>query len=411
MSIFKIFGAKSAAAHEQSGDGFASRLDWGRAKIAFERALDKLEKSKQLDAEAIDRLAQKIAGCRESLARQHRLDAMEMAEGGAVAEARELILLALELSTDAELRPDLESALRNLEHRLDVDTEQHVPEVSYEEPDESRVFEVSEEEYFEAIIATLPEEVQTAYASYGDDFRTGYLALNEGDFETACDYLTRAMKAHPEQKSYIPLELATAYLNLGRGEDARALLEGVIDTHPDALPAYRMLCEIYWENRAFDKAHQLLASVPGMLAESVAVYLLKGETYFQAGEVDSAEELYRHFLSSFGWNDDVAKALAKVHESRSEIDRARGLYSEMMKRCTGCGRRVDPVVKQKHADLCFAAGDRGSNLIESYLALAKEIPQLAAENYDKVSRIYSARGEDAQARRFRAIAVRAGLRR
>jgi len=410
MSIFQIFGGKRPAEHEQAGDEFTTREDWGRAKIAYERSLDKLEKSERRDADAIDRVTLKIAGCRESLARQHYQDALEIAEGGAVAEARELTLLALELSNDAGMHSDLKDFLEELERRLDVDTTERLTEVSYEEPDEGQVFEVPEEEYFEAIIATLPEAVQKAYASYGDDFRIGYLALNEGDFETASDYLTRAMAAHPSRNSYIPLELATAYLNLGRSADARQLLEAVVGSHPDALPAYRMLCEIYWESSAFDRARRLLESLPELLAESVAVYLLKGETYFRAGEVDSAEALYRRFLASFGWNDDIAKALATVHESRAEINQARSLYGEMLKRCTGCGSRVDPAVRQKHADLCFAAGENDSNLIESYLALAKEIPQVAAENYDKVSRIYTAMGDDAQARRFRAIAVRAGLR-
>ena len=83
----------------------------------------------------------------------------------------------------------------------------------------------------------------------------------------------------------------------------------------------------------------------------------------------------------------------------------------MMKRCSGCGSRVDPEIKQKYADLSFAAGEHTTQLLELYLSLAREVPQNAAGCYEKVSRIYGSQGNATEERRFRSFAARAGERR
>ncbi len=52
--------------------------------------------------------------------------------------------------------------------------------------------------------------------------------------------------------------------------------------------------------------------------------------------------------------------------------------------------RIDPYIKQKFADLSFASGLNTTAVLELYLSLASEVPQNAAEYYQKISRIYSA---------------------
>jgi len=170
------------------------------------------------------------------------------------------------------------------------------------------------------------------------------------------------------------------------------------------LPAYQLLCEIYWETGAFDRAEALLASVPLELTESVAVYILKGETLFHAGKYSAAKELYQNFLKNYGWNELAARALAKTHEALNEFANARNLYREIMEQCRGCHARIDPFIKQRYADLCFDSGMLNTDILDLYLSLAQEVPANAAEFYAKVSRIYAAKGNHAEAARFRAIA-------
>ncbi len=339
-----------------------------------------------------------------------------MVEGGALEEARDLAQVALELSADGRLRSRLEELLAGIEERLDLEAEADGPELSYEQPDDAGdgspdgtgEAPESDEAYFMALCAALPEEVQRAYFSYGEDFAAGYLALNEGDFETAVDFLSRAMEQNPSPGSYIPLELATAFLNLGNRRQAHALLLSTVTHHPAALPAYQMLCEIYWEDGAFEQAEALLAGLPPALAESVGCLLLRGETRLQAGDPAAAKGLYQQFLNAHGWNEGIARSLARAHEALGESGDAIRLYGEIMKRCSGCGSRVDAEIRQRYADLSLAAGDHGTRLLELYLSLAQEDPRRAADCYRKVSRIYAARGDSALERRFRGIAARSG---
>jgi tetratricopeptide (TPR) repeat protein len=240
--------------------------------------------------------------------------------------------------------------------------------------------------------------------SYGELFKRGYLALNQGNFEQAADCLSQSMDENPNPESYIPLELATALLNLGKHDEARSLLESFIEYHPDALPGYQLLCEIFWEAKAFESAHALLSSLSQELSESVAGYLLRGETLYHEEKYSEAKAFYRDFLKTYDWNEPIARALAKTHEALGEMANARNLYREIMDHYRSCRGRIDPVIKQKYADLNFESGIYSTEILEMYLTLAQEVPQNSSDYYRKISRIYSAQGETLEAKRFQQIA-------
>ena len=408
MSFLKIFSGKTPEAHEQKGDELLAQDLWGKAKVEYERALDKLEKTVPQNDNLRSRLQEKIQHTKASLAHSHKHNADEMLEAGFYHDARELYTLALELSEDAKLKANLAEKLEQLDFQMSKKVEETL--VDYEadeEQDEGRqLIETSGQgdEYFTALCGALPADIQKAYRSYGDNFKKGYLALNQGDFIVAADFLSKAMEENPTADSYIPLELATAYLNLQKHSEARRLLETFVEDQPQALPAYQLLCEIYWETGAFEKAEALLNSVPGELTESVAVFILKGETMFHAGNYSGAKEWYQHFFKTYSWNETVARALAKAHEALNEFANARNLYRKIMDECRSCHARIDPFIKQRYADLCFDSGMLNTDILDLYLSLAQELPDKAAEYYEKVSRIYADQGNSTEAARFRAIA-------
>jgi tetratricopeptide (TPR) repeat protein len=404
----KIFSGKTPEEHEQKGDELFAADLWGKAKVEYERALDKLEKTAPQNDNLRSRLLGKIQQTKASLARSHKHNADDMLEAGFYQDARELYKLALELTEDTKLKTDLTDKLEQLD--FDVGKKMDVVLVDDELGEEpARDRESMEpgaqgDEYFTALCGTLPTDVQKAYRRYGDNFKKGYLALNQGDFVLAADYLSRAMVENPKTDSYIPLELATAYLNLEKHSEAKQLLETFVKNQPQALPAYQLLCEVYWEEGAFEQAEALLGSVPEELTESVAVFILKGETLFHAGNYSGAKELYQNFFRTYSWNETVARALAKTHEVLNEFANARSLYRKIMDQCRSCHARIDPFIKQRYADLCFDSGMLNTDILDLYLSLARELPANAAEYYEKVSRIYAAQGNHAEAGRFRTIA-------
>jgi tetratricopeptide (TPR) repeat protein len=396
MSLLKIFSGKSPEAHEQKGDELFANDLWGKAKVEYERALDKLEKTVPQNDNLRSRLQEKIQHTKASLAHSHKHNADDMLEAGFYQDALELYTLALELSEDPKFKTILAEKLEQLDFQMGKKVEETLVDYDADEElaGEREPIEPSGQgdEYFTALCGTLPADVQKAYRSYGDNFKKGYLALNQGDFVVAADFLSKAMEENPTADSYIPLELATAYLNLQKHSEARQLLESFIEDQPQALPAYQLLCEIYWETGAFNQAQALLNSVPGELTESVAVFILKGQTLFHSGN------------QTYGWNEPVARALAKTHEALNEFANARNLYRNIMDQCHSCHARIDPFIKQRYADLCFDSGMLNTDILDLYLSLAQEVPGNAAEYYEKASRIYAAQGNHTEAERFRAIA-------
>ena len=410
MAFLNIFSGPPLEKLEKKGDAFFESGLFGQAKLAYERALGKAEKERLRQPDAGARLLEKIENTKEALAAVHQKSAEDLMDGGYFDDARPLISLATEITSNEARIRELTALADKLTALQQVEAEKELVDPYYglaDEPDPEDLYQTTPDEQFEAICGPLPPEIREAYLSYGEDFRDGYLALNAGDFESAVAFLSRALTADSTPGSYISLELATAYLRLGRLSDARGLLVLFLEHHPEALPGYQLLCEICWEEKDFRQADTVLDSVPENFSDSLAVLLLRGETRCRAGDVEEAKTLYRSFLDRRGWREEVALALAGVQEVSGEEEKARLLYREMMGRCTGCGAKIDPEIKHKYAELSFAAGIQDTNVLELYLSLAREIPDRAPEYYGRVSRIYAAQGNETEAARFRVFAKRA----
>jgi tetratricopeptide (TPR) repeat protein len=414
MSILKFFSGPSPEKLEQKGDALFEAGLWGQARQAYDRALYKLENRKKDAGTHHGRIADKFRRSGESLSREHQQNAELFIAGGHLDEAKEMLALALEITADNGFKKELEDRLHQIALLKGPEAGAVQPEFpgSPEFPDtpeeaDRNGAETPDEDYFFALCGPLPEEVRDIYFEYGEDFRSGYIALNHGDFQTAAQNFSRAMEQNPEPDSYIPLELAAAYLNLGRLVEAEKLLEDFLHYHSETLPAYRLLCEIYWEQNNFPRADALLSSVADDLAGSLAFALLKGETRRRSGNLPGSRDYYLGFLETYGWNDTVALELGKIYESLQESAAARKIYKEIMGQCNSCHARIDPEIKHRYAELCFADGMIGSDILELYLSLAQEIPDNTATYFDRISRIYTAQGDEVEAERFRAFAIRA----
>lgn len=403
MGLLKNIFGRDPVKTEQKGDSFVGNSDWGRAKIEYEKALVLLDK-KAPDYHGSDaRIQDKLQESKESLALEHKQNGEELIELGDYDDARELFGLAIELSEDRSLISDLETLMHETEDQdkreYQIDIQEHV--VS-EDPD----FDDGDD-YFDAICGTLPDDVRKAYLSYGDFFKNGYIALNKGDFELAEDCLTRAMDERPEPDTYIPLELASVYMNLEKYDDAIQLLEIFLEHHPDALPGYQLFCEIFWELNAFDKAEELLDGCPEELKSSSMYYLLYGATKFKAEKYSEAVSLYEDFLEKYGWFEPISRALARTYEKLERPEKALEIYGGIMSKCSSCHTRIDPVVKRKFVDLSFELGQRSSAILEMYLALAQEDPMNTPYYFQRVSQLYTSQGNDHEALRFKSFAEQA----
>ena len=405
MKLSHFFTGKPYHEIEKHADTLLQMGEYGSAKLEYEKALLKVAKKTSEAPEAKNHIEEKIVKCKDALALEHKKAAENLTETGHYEEAEEILQLALELVQDEQLAVEIEEQLRGVkDHFIPHETsEMSLPEETLEDPREF-VYQESGEEYFTALISTLPKTEQKIYLGYGDPFREGYVKLNQGEFEDAVTLLSQALEADSSSKSFIRLELATAHLNLGNGPEGCILLEGFLEDYPESLRAYPPLCEIYWQNEQFDEAQQLLLNCPEPLRDSPVIHLLIGETLFHTGQHHDAESHYLDYLDSNGWDEAIALALAKTLEALGSKEKARKQYSEIINRCQGCGNRIDPLIKQKYADISLETGDHSTNILELYLGLVQEIPENCTDYYQKISLIYELNGNENEARRFMSFA-------
>ncbi len=405
MEFFKLFSPRKFDVFEEKGDRLVRSNDLGLAKLQYEKALSRLQDPSLPNVlEHRQRIEIKNKHARESLALQHKVSAQELLAAKCFGEAGELLELARELTDDLQLIQDIEALMAELDAgaRMELDSG-----LSQEMDDET--FDLDDEEaYFLVLCSTLPNDVQIAYAALGENFQSGYIALNKGAFESAAVLLKKALADQGDRITYVHLELATVYLNLGDVEAAKALLEDFIDVFPESLRAYEVLCEIYWELETYDLADTLLQSCPDTLKTSMPLLLLMGETLFRSGKYAQAVSFYQKSIEYLGWNEFIATALAKTYEAMDRREDALVAYRDVISDCKGCRRRVNPFVRQRYAELSYQAGDISSGLLETYFSLCRENPENQGQYFGRISDIYLRQGHPTEARRYLEMARQGG---
>ncbi len=402
MGLMNLFSGKSSEALEQKGDDFFNTGAHGHAKLTYEKALHKLEKKSSEPSRQNNRLKEKIIKSKEALAIEHKQKGEEFIECGYFTDAEDFFRLALELTEKAELTEELNHRLQEIATRhINSSVRESEDEHSQSEDTHALIDENASEEYFNALCNALPATEKALYRNYGRAFKQGYIALNQGAFERAAIKLSQALEAEQEHDSFISLELAIAYLNLEKHEEARLLLDGFLSCHPESPRAYALMCEILWEKKSFEQADTILHSSPPEIRDSLTINLLRGETLYRAQNYTEAESFYVKLLDAHGWDENLALGLAKTYDKNGQIEKARDLYAQLMNKCQGCGKHTDPFIKQGYAENSFKLGDYSTRILELYLALAQENRMNRSHYFKRIIQIYASQGNEKEAERYR----------
>ena len=340
MGLFSFLTGKSPEEMELSGDKYMKVNEYGAAKVEFESALAKAEDKFPEKQNLINRLLEKINQAKEALAVFHKQSAEHLAASENYKEAEDLLELALELTQDTHLKEEISAILKNLikEKAMDypdVPKTMDTTDTSGSEPDHFIIQdeEVDEDEYFSVLCHALPEDVKAAYQNYGQKFKEGLIALNRGEFEIAVEKLAEAMNENSSPHHMVPLELATAQINLGQYDHARRLLEQFVEDNPEALRGYQILCDIFWVTNDYDSAVNLIAGCPDNLKETFPIQILLGETLYQMERFPDAEKIFQACLDNFGENEIATRSLAKTYEAMGELKTACDIYGGLLKGC------------------------------------------------------------------------------
>lgn len=399
MGLFDALFRQNYTKYEYRGDRYMKAGDFGAAKLEYEKAMAiLLNQSGHHPDYHRERVANKLENSREGLAVQHKETALNLFDSRCFSDAEEWLNLASELTKSRDLAHQIEDLRTRIrDARLD-----RSDEIFYDGDPETEIPEdQTDGDYFIVLCGALPEKDQEAYLGYGEAFEKGYVALNQMDFKSAAEWLSEAMKEHGDHITHAHLELATAYLNLGRMKDALELLEQFLGFDPESIRAYELMCDIFWERRDYAGALKMLAHAPDSIKSAVALNILLGETLRRAGEWSKAETLYLDFMALNGWNKHIAAALAGTYETAGNDTKALDLYGKIISDCQGCGNKVDPYIKRRFAELSYGLGHYSENLNELYLSLCQEDPAHRAVYYERISDVYSRIGHPEEAERFR----------
>jgi len=407
MGLLKFFAGRNPEDYEKEGDAYCDISEFGEAKLQYENALNRLVKKRPDDIESADRLREKIARSRESLARAHTNRGKDLMELGHYDDAEDILLLALELTEQDKLRKEIEELLKKVKNRKKEELIEEITDDGNEEDNtETPLYTESDDEYFTALVNVLPEEIRHAYLSYGETFKKGYVALNHGEYEEAHVLLSSALEE--TGGNHISYEIGTACLNMGRASEARSVAEAYVRDNPGLSRGYHLLCEVLWEMEAFDEAHEIIHSGPSDLRNTVHMKLLEGETLSRAGQYEEAESFYNDYRTTHGWDENIVRAQAVNCEALGKISQANDLYGQIMNDCRQCRVRIDPVIKLRYAETAFKLGKRSSAILELYLSLAEEIPDERAHFFRRISDIYASQGHEGESMRYLAFTERLG---
>jgi len=404
MGLFSFLTGKAPEEIEMIGDKFFKAKEFGAAKIEYEKAVNKAKIKLPEKENLIQRLYEKIKTSKETLALAHQQNSEHLIESENFDEAVDLLELALELTTNENLKQDIQNTLEKLHQK-----------VASDDPGGSKMFMAgsepfptaeetdSDDEYFSILCNSLPDDIKKAYKGYDQIFKQGYIALNNGDFQTAVEKLTESIKQSGREQAMVVLELATALMNLDQYDRARDLLETFIEENDRDVRAYQMLCDIYWVMGNHDEAIILIDQCPSSVKETFPIQMLLGETNYQMERYPEAESLFVACEKDFGQNEIITRSLAKTYESMGNLEKARDIYAQILNGCTKCGVRSDPFVLRRYAELCFACGERTTQLLELYLSILQVDPDNKDDYYQRLYDLYIALGNTAEAERYKAF--------
>ncbi|GEM_PF-2178152 len=396
MGLFSLF-VKSPEDLEKKGDALVLSEKFGPARTEYAKALEKLAGNEAGQETLLTRIEEKYAGCGESLAKEHLENAGELYESGIDAEAHHLLHLAGQLATEEETK----KAIADLLGELSSSMAQEGEEWDDDEEEEEGAY-TEEDQAFEALCMSLPEEQGDAYVEYCDAFRDGYNALNAGQFAEAEEALDEALAEHGDS-SYVAMELAAACHNLGKNEKAEKLLRTFLAHHPSHTHGVELLCHLYLEEGEPQKALTTLDENLGAMTNTpVELILLKGRLLSELGDGDAAETWLSGHLDN-QWDDNIAFFLSSIKKEKGDDQEARKLLETSLGRCTGCGKRPPSHIQLTYANLLKEDGDTSVSLIERYLKLAVEDPSTAPYAYQAVSEIYRTKGDNTEADRYAAM--------
>jgi tetratricopeptide (TPR) repeat protein len=410
MSFFTKLMGGTFESNRDEGDAHLAEGNLGEAKLAYEHALRKADRT---EGGAVQAVRDKIEKCRHELAYKRIAEADALAESGEMEDARDRLKDAVEICEEPEIAAAVEERRKRYEANIARDLV-------------SDAAELSEDELIAVLAGTWTDEQADEYAALPDSFREAVLAGHDGDHANAVLLMERAIAesdTSADEKPdhyYVYLELGLAKARAGLYESAIETLgrfveesEGDEEAAEKRVTALAALSRIHAKSERLDEAEQALveatrtlpanhtvwaglgifrrdakkfeeavaaldkaAVLMGTMHPDFSVVRELGMTYLAMGRPAEAEEhlfaVIEH-SASLGEHDQIdplaAIPLAKIYEGHGKLDKAASLYRHL-----AVGQDVaNHFVYNVEAARLLGASGEDKELIRRYVARAEEL--------------------------------------
>lgn len=370
MMLNRIFGRKPFASLQAEADRLFGREEYGRAKLAYEKAADARDATKE--GKALMRA--QVARCCDAIARSRLSEAERLWEQGSADLAEEELFHAQETAVDEDLKRSIAERLETY-RRKEYREQLQVPEA------------LDEEARYVLLAGNWEESQALEYERYGEPFRQALLRLHDEHVQaaaTARDF--EALLADVEADAeYLWFEVGRARLRnddrrgagdalntfikrLGPGEGGQSRLlahmtlaalateqddiEEALNCYSDAIEAMPDDPRPYLAMGSFMRQQNLHAEAVDVLQSALSV-LADGEPHFliwqelgiayagsdrPADAIEWLEKVVDFFASrqQLDLPPEGAVALAKLYEQQGNQGRAADLFKLL---CAGSDRR------------------------------------------------------------------------
>ncbi len=322
MSFFRSLFKPTWEKCRKRGDDYFGQDQWGRARSEYKEALRTFESKGAEDDAARLQIRENLGIAEHKLMEMH----IELANQLGKTEpkrAAEHLAQAIEFAPESGREAILDQVAK-LEQQMSrpVQNIQRAPTPERLEDNPLETFNV--------LLSGMDDERADIYEAFGENFRTGYLAMMEGDLATADLNLTPLYEADKENL-YLRYELGRLRLNQGRMQEAEDLFALASKQAPDMLPLHHARIEALWGLEQWDRAERIVEQAFAIDDTLLENFVIAAQTCLRSGEWDNGIEILEVGLSLHPQAASLYSLQGMLNVSRNNIPAALESFESVLK--------------------------------------------------------------------------------
>jgi len=149
------------------------------------------------------------------------------------------------------------------------------------------------------------------------------------DFEKALTYWEKYIKLNPDSSEAL-FRKSLTLKKLKRTEDAKKILEHIVEKNPEDILFHITLADLYEEEQNYKSAAEEILKCIDFIPNNFSFYVRAGELYYLAKEYDKAKDLFEKALKIIPDDTTTSFWLALIYEEKKDWNSAINLLEKTL---------------------------------------------------------------------------------